>query len=220
MSTSDLEALVYRVRPAAAEPEGLLVLFHGRGADEHDLFPLFDILDPDKRLLGATPRGPMTMPPGGAHWYVVKRVGFPDPASFWPTFERASSWLDALVEESGLDYSSVALGGFSQGCVMSYALSFAADRPAPAAMMGFSGFIPEVEGLDLDLTSPTRVAIGHGTYDPVIEVSFGRDARERFEAAGADFMYREYPLPHTIDPDYLQEVSEWLSGSVPGPAPR
>ena len=55
--------------PAAGEPEGALVLFHGRGADENDLFPLLDALDPERRLLGVTPRGPLSLPPGGAHWY-------------------------------------------------------------------------------------------------------------------------------------------------------
>ena len=51
---------------AAGEPEGALVLLHGRGADEHDLFPLLDLLDPERRLLGITPGGPLALPPGGA----------------------------------------------------------------------------------------------------------------------------------------------------------
>ena len=56
-----------KTRPAAGEPEGLLVLFHGRGADEHDLFPLLDLLDPERRLLGVTPRGPLSLPPDYEH---------------------------------------------------------------------------------------------------------------------------------------------------------
>ncbi|MDX6436588.1 MAG: phospholipase/carboxylesterase, partial [Gaiellaceae bacterium] len=72
-------ALTARVREAAGEPEGALVLFHGRGADEHDLFPLLDALDPERRFVGATPRGPLSLPPGGAHWYVLAGIGTPDP---------------------------------------------------------------------------------------------------------------------------------------------
>ena len=64
--------LVHRIRPAAGEPEGALVLLHGRGADEHDLLPLLEALDPERRLVGVTPRGPLSLPPGGAHWYVVR----------------------------------------------------------------------------------------------------------------------------------------------------
>ena len=63
-------------RPAASAPEGALVLLHGRGADERDLFPLLDMLDPERRLLGATARGPLSLPPGGAHWYAVRRSAF------------------------------------------------------------------------------------------------------------------------------------------------
>ena len=73
-------------REPAGEPEGALVLFHGRGADEHDLYPLLDILDPDRRLLGLTPRGPLSLPPGGAHWYVVQQVGYPEPETFHSTY--------------------------------------------------------------------------------------------------------------------------------------
>ena len=66
------------------------MLFHGRGADEHDLFPLLDILDPERRLLGATARGPLSLPPGGAHWYVVRRVGYPDPETFHATYRQVT----------------------------------------------------------------------------------------------------------------------------------
>ena len=88
MRSSD--SLIYRRRDARSRPEGLLVAFHGRGADEHDLFPLLDVLDPGRRLLGVTPRGPLLLPPGGAHWYAARDIGFPDAPTFHPTFQRAS----------------------------------------------------------------------------------------------------------------------------------
>jgi phospholipase/carboxylesterase len=93
---------------------------------------------------------------------------------------------------------------------MSYSLAFAAGRPAAAGVLAFSGFIPRVEGFELDLTKPTRVAIGHGTYDPLIGVEWGRDAHERLTKAGADVSYTEYPLPHAIDPAYAQELQGWI----------
>jgi phospholipase/carboxylesterase len=191
-------------RPAAAEAEaaGALVLFHGRGADEHDLFPLLDVLDPERRLHGYCPRGPLSLPPGGAHWYVVRRVGFPDPATFFPSYGAAGEWLDSLPHER------IVLGGFSQGAVMSYALGLGVGRPRPAGVLAFSGFIPEVEGWALDTTRPfPPIAIGHGTYDPVISVDFGHAARDRLVSAGADVVYRESPLPHAIDPAFLRETA-------------
>ena len=205
------------VREPAGEPEGALVLFHGRGADEHDLFPLLDLLDPERRLLGLTPRGPLSLPPGGAHWYAVREVGFPDPPTFLSTFELASSWLDGL----GVPAERLVLGGFSQGAVMTYSLALAAGRPRPAAIVAFSGFVPVVEGFELDLSPPLPpFAIGHGTLDPVIEVGFGRRARQLLEDAGADVLYREYPLPHTIEPGFIRDVAAWLRERVGGGAPR
>src|SRR5829696_6506248 len=122
-------------RPPAGDPEGALVLFHGRGTDEHDLFPLLDALDPQRRLLGATARGPLSLPPGGAHWYVVRRIGFPDADTFRAVYRQAAGWLDALLAETGVPHGHTVLGGFSQGAVMAYALGLGAGRPAPAAIV-------------------------------------------------------------------------------------
>jgi phospholipase/carboxylesterase len=197
--------VIARERPAAGEAEGALVLFHGRGADENDLFPLLDVLDPDRRLHGYTPRGPLSLPPGGAHWYIVPRVGYPDPDTFNASYQEASEWLDSLPHER------IVLAGFSQGCVMSLALGLGGGRPRPLAIAGFSGFIPVVEGWQPDLERPLPpVALGHGTYDPVIDVSFGRTARDTLLAAGGELLYKEYPLPHTLDEQFLVEVRTWL----------
>ena len=203
--------MIVRERPAEGEADGALVLFHGRGADENDLFPLLDVLDPNRRLDGFCPRGPLSLPPGGAHWYVVPRVGYPDPASFASSYAEAAEWLDSIPHER------LVLGGFSQGAVMSYALGLGAGRRRPAAIAAFSGFIPEVEGWELDLARPLPpIAIGHGTFDPIISVDFGRAARDVLEAAGGEVLYQEYPLPHTLDPHFLVEVRDWLTERLPG----
>jgi phospholipase/carboxylesterase len=200
--------VIARERPAAGEAEGALVLLHGRGADEHDLFPLLDVLDPERRLHGYTPRGPLALPPGGAHWYVVPRVGYPDPASFWSSYRPLVEWIDALPHER------VAVGGFSQGCVMSLAASLGAElQRRPVAVCGFSGFVPVVDGWALDAARPLPpVALGHGTLDPVIDVELGRRARDEIRAAGGELLYREYPLPHTLDPRFVIEARDWLWG--------
>jgi phospholipase/carboxylesterase len=203
-------SLEYRSRPAAGEPEGALVLFHGRGADENDLFPLLDLLDPERRLAGFTPRGPLSLPPGGAHWYALGGIGTPEPETFAVGYAAAREWLDGL----GFPAERTVIGGFSQGAVMSYALGLDAERPRPAAIAAFSGFVPSVPGLELDFDHAPPVAIGHGTYDDVISVEFGRRAHELLPHA----FYREYPLPHAIDPGFVREVSSWLpsvSSSVP-----
>ena len=207
-------SLPERIRPADGDPEGALVLFHGRGTDEHDLFPLLDLLDPERRLVGATARGPLSLPPGGAHWYIVRRVGFPDVDTFRSGYEQASGWLDDLLARYDVPPERTVLGGFSQGGVMAYALGLGAGRPRPAGIMALSSFIPTVEGFELGDATGVPVAIGHGTYDPVIGVEFGRDARDRLTEAGAEVTYRESPMPHAIDPGFLRELPEWVRGAA------
>ena len=207
-----MQELVYRIRPPAGDPEGALVLFHGRGTGEDDLFPLLDALDPGRRLLGATPRGPISLPPGGAHWYAVREIGYPDPDTFLATYERASTWLDAFAAETGISPERTVLGGFSQGAVMTYALGLGQGRPRPAALIALSGFVPTVEGFSLDLERQPRppVAIGHGLLDQVISVEWSRRARKLLEGNGFDVLYQEYPLPHAVDPGFLAELAAWL----------
>jgi len=124
-------ALTARVRPAAGEPDGALVLFHGRGADENDLFPLLAALDPVGRFVGATPRAPLSLPPGGAHWYVLGGIGTPEATTFAASYAAAAEWLDGFLAEHGVGHDRLVLGGFSQGGVMTYSLE-PGSRPATA----------------------------------------------------------------------------------------
>ena len=202
------------VRPAAAKPAGALVLLHGRGTSEHDLFPLLDALDPDARLVGVTPRAPFTMPPGGAHWYgPVLRVGYPNPETFNQSRELLGEWLDGLPGALGFPEDRLVLGGFSQGAVMSYALGLGPGRPAPSGLIALSGFMPRVEGFELDLDGREGfpVALGHGSHDPVIGVEWGHEARDRLQAAGAEVLWRESPMLHSVDPAFVDELREWLA---------
>jgi phospholipase/carboxylesterase len=212
-----LDSLVHRERPAAGEPEGALVLLHGRATDENDLFPLIDMLDPDRRLVGYTLRGPLSLPPGGWHWYALAGIPTPDPSTFTHTFERVSGWLEALGDSLEIPMDRTVLGGFSQGSVMSYALGLGAERPVPAGIIALSGFLPRVPGFafDLDSRQGLPVAIGHGAHDPVIGVEFGREARQVLSEAGLDVTWKESPMMHGVDPAYLSELHTWLQDAVP-----
>ncbi len=203
-----MTGLTDRIRPAVGKPAGALVLFHGRGADEHDLMPLIEVLDPEQRLVGVTPRAPLSLPPGGAHWYIVERVGDPHEETFMASVELLSDWLDELPNRIGVPEEKIVLGGFSQGCVMAYAMALAANRTPPAALLAMVGFIPHVTDHPLDLTSIDRppVTVVHGSIDPVIDVSFGRAARDELLAAGMDVTYRETAVEHTIDPAWLTDL--------------
>jgi phospholipase/carboxylesterase len=209
--------LGFRERPPAGEPDGLLVLHHGRGADEHDLLPLGDALDPARRLHVVTPRAPLS-PPGlpGRHWYLVPRVGHPDPASFHAAYGALAAFQDELWERTAITPERTVLAGFSMGSVMSYALALGHDRPVPAGILAFSGFVPTVERWQPELASRTglRAFIAHGRRDPVIEVSFGRRARDLLEAGGIEVSYHESDVAHQIDPAHLPPAVDWLAATL------
>jgi phospholipase/carboxylesterase len=207
------EPLLLHLERAAAEPEGLLVLHHGRGTDERDLLGLADLLDPERRLRVVTPRAPLQLPGSpGYHWYLVPRVGYPDPETFEAARSALAELHDRLWEESGVGPERTVLGGFSMGAVMSFAMGLSAERPAPAGILAFSGFVPTVEGWQPSFAdrTGTRVFVSHGRNDPVIGVEFAHRARELIEAGGLDLTYRESELGHQIDPGRLREAATWL----------
>lgn len=209
-------ALVCNVRPPRSDAEGALILFHGRGTDEHDLFPLLEILDPDRRLLGLTPRAPIELENGTCHWYLSKEVGYPDAATFHKTFAHLEGWLDLISEDIGIPRDRMVFGGFSQGAVMAYALSLAAGRTHPPALIALSGFIPTVEGFEIDLSDRRGfpVAIGHGINDRVIPPQWSRRARQQLEDAGAHVIYRESRMPHAVDPRFLYELPDFIYAAI------
>ncbi|HUZ83731.1 MAG TPA: hypothetical protein VMU66_03480 [Gaiellales bacterium] len=191
------------------------MLLHGRGADELDLLPLADAVDPQRRLVGLLPRAPLALPPGGAHWYVVERVGYPHAASFHAGLAMLAGWLDVTLAEHGLDLGRTVVAGFSQGAVMSSAVSLAAGRLSPAGLVMLSGFVPTVDGLELDLhRGPLPVMIAHGSRDRVIPVEFGRAARDMLTSAGMAVGYHESAIPHTIDPAVVAELRGWVADRV------
>jgi phospholipase/carboxylesterase len=208
-------------RPASGDPEGLLVLHHGRGTDEHDLIGLADALDPTRRCHVISPGGPLTLPGlPGRHWYAVQRVGYPDPDTFRSSREALAAFHDGVWERTGLTPEQTILGGFSMGSVMSYALGLSADRPAPAGILAFSGFVPTVEGWTPETADrrALRAFIAHGSADPVIDVSFGHAARDLLEAAGLSVEYHEGAGSHQIDPAVIPPARRWIGETLPQPA--
>jgi phospholipase/carboxylesterase len=213
-----VSALDHREREPSGDPDGLLVLHHGRGADEHDLLPLADVLDPGRRLHVVTPGAPLTLPGWpGRHWYVVPRVGYPDPDTFHSAYRQLTELHDALWERTGVGADRTVLGGFSMGSVMSYALGLGAGRPAPAGILAFSGFVPVVEGWEpsLDDRAHVRAFVAHGRRDPVMDVGFARRARELLERGGLEVDYHESDAAHQIDPAHVPAATAWLERAIP-----
>ncbi len=209
--------LVHVLREPAGEPQGALVLNHGRGTNEHDLHGLLDQLDPERRLLGVTPGAPLTnVPPGGRHWYLVQRVGYPDRETFHHSYALLCEFLDDLLAAREIEWDRTVLGGFSMGAVMSYAVGLGPGRPRPAGILALSGFVPTVEGWEpeLDSRQGLPVLIHHGRNDPVIEVGFGRRARELLDDAGLDVSYLESDAGHWVPPELVPRLREFVGEVV------
>jgi phospholipase/carboxylesterase len=204
-------------RPAAGEAEGLIVLHHGRGTDERDLLGLADRLDPARRLRVVSARGPLRLPGWpGFHWYVVPRVGYPDPDTFFAARAALAALHDRLWEETGVGPESTVLAGFSMGAVMSHALGWSGDRPPVAGVLAFSGFVPTVPGWEPSFAdrAVTKALVAHGDRDPVIGVEFGRAARDLLEEGGIEVSYVESPVGHQIDPASLAAASAWVGEAL------
>jgi phospholipase/carboxylesterase len=104
------------------------------------------------------------------------------------------------------------------GSVMSYAMALGADRLAVAGILAFRGFVPAVDDWEPSFgdREATRAFIAHGRRDPIIEVGFGRRARDLLEAGGLAVEYRESEVGHQIDPADLADATAWLAATLPG----
>jgi phospholipase/carboxylesterase len=218
VSTPDIPELLFDERPADGDADGLLVLHHGRGADEHDLIGLADVLDPERRLHVVTPGAPLRVPGWpGKHWYVVPQVGYPEPESFRSSYLGLSAFHDGLWERTGIAPARTILGGFSMGSVMSHATGLGPGRPVVAGIMGLSGFVPTVEGWapDLGPRGATRVLNAHGRRDPVISYAFAERVRALVTAGGLDLTALDFDGGHHIAPEHVPAIADWVAQTLP-----
>jgi phospholipase/carboxylesterase len=219
--------LQYLVREPAGEAEGALVLNHGRGTDERDLYGLLDALDPERRLLGLTPGGPLgaadvasrshlAVPPSGRHWYAVRQVGFPEPETFALAYAELARFLDETLAAREIPWGRTVIGGFSMGAVMSYALGLGPGRPRPGGIVALSGFIPTVDGWrpDLEGRQGLPVFVHHGRGDPVIDVEFGRRAVELLEREGAALTYVETDADRWVPPELVPRLRSFVAAAL------
>jgi phospholipase/carboxylesterase len=210
--------LTHMLRPALERPsaEGALVpgllLLHGRGADEADLMGLEGALDP--RLTIVSARAPFRLGPGFA-WYGMSEVGKPDLDTLRASVRELDAFIDGLPAAYAIDPARLYLMGFSQGAVMSAAMALLKPEAVRAALL-HSGYVPANSdlGFSREAAQGKPFYVAHGKYDEVIPVTFGRDSHEYLEAAGAEVVYHEYPIGHTISEESLYDLAEWLSARL------
>jgi phospholipase/carboxylesterase len=210
--------LHYLERPFVGEPEGLLILHHGRGMDEGSLLGVAHALDPEGRLRVVAPRGPVVLPDSdGYHWYHFSmETRKPVPESFHGACQSLADLHDDLWAETGIGPERTVLAGFSMGAAIAYAMALDVERPPVAGMLAFSGKLHEVEGWEPSPgdRSTTRVMIVHGRDDTTVPVADARATRDLLLAAGFEVEYMEVDSGHRIDRRSLPHVKDWLSATL------
>ncbi|MEM9292888.1 MAG: dienelactone hydrolase family protein [Acidobacteriota bacterium] len=208
------------VRNLAAEtaetttPPALLIGLHGYGMDESQIATLVDI-QPDFDHVYLAPRGFHQLPDGSHAWFPIAADGTEitvDPGDWQAFVDRFADYLQSVIDQIGADPESVIVIGYSQGGAA--AITLAASRPDLAsAYIGFAGSLLEVAGpfdAELHQRSSTRLFIGHGTLDPLIDNGAMEQHVEELRDLGLDLTYREYRVPHVVSAAQRRDVVDWL----------
>lgn len=210
-------SLFHHAAPPKSELGGrppLLLLLHGFGANEDDLFSLAPYLD--ERFLVISARGPVTLGPMSYGWF---NLGFTpegivvDPKEVEGARQTIRTFIDEVVTHYQADRDRVFLMGFSQGAMMSLAVALTFPGTA-AAVVAMSGrLMPQtVQQIpDRDALMDLPIFLAHGTRDMVLPVGHGRDARMRLSALPVELTYHEYDMAHEVTADELQDITTWLT---------
>lgn len=202
---------------AEADKYATIVALHGRGANGGDLLPLVEMLNLEKVLL-VTPQAPLRLDTGlieGFAWYNLGADWTPDHETFRPSLDRLQRFLSEIKYNYPIDSDRFFLLGFSQGTVMAYALGL--QNPSQfKGIIGLSGYVPVRSQLPFQLNNLKRfpIFISHGTYDEIIPVQLGREAAEILRKAGANVLYREYPMGHQVSEETLNDLSDWTKAVI------
>ena len=203
----------YPAEPRDGAP--VIVLMHGRGADERDLASLQPALPADAVLV--LPQAPFPGEPwgygSGWAWYRFLGDSRPEPVSFDTSLQRLEEFLNRLTGQLAVRPGTLTLGGFSQGGTL--ALAYALSRGGVAQVLMMSGFLadhPAVEATPATV-GDTRFFWGHGTHDPAIPHQWAEAGRAALRRAGADLEAHDYAMGHWITPEELADARSWLEAA-------
>lgn len=204
-----LHHLAAHPREALPEPYPCLVLLHGRGSNEQDLFGLVPELP--KRTFVVSVRAPNSFAFGGFYWYDIEAQAQPIQETLDDALGRLREFVTGLPAQYPIDPTRLFVLGFSQGALMTGCLTLSDPGLVAAAVM-LSGYLP----LGLELATDTAglagkpIFMGHGTYDNVLPVTLGRQARLHLEGLQAAVDYHEYAMDHQVAMDELNDLNTWF----------
>ncbi|MEG9326750.1 alpha/beta fold hydrolase [Salinimicrobium catena] len=215
MNTSTL-SLYHLVRKPKIDVEKapLLIMMHGYGSNEEDLFSFAEEL-PDELFIISL-RAPYPMPPYGHAWYAIHwdntNGKFSDDVQAVASREKIAEFIDEAVEQYPVDPDNVTLLGFSQGCILSMAVALSYPQKVKN-VIGLSGYVnPDIlkEGFRNNDFSKLSVYSSHGTQDQVIPVSWARNTKPLLDSLKIENTYSEFPVGHGVAPQNFWELKKWL----------
>lgn len=198
----------------AIEKAPLLIMLHGYGSNEEDLFSFAEEL-PDELFIISL-RAPYPMPPYGNAWYAIHWDNndgkFSDDLQAVTSREKISDFIDEALQTYPVDPENVTLLGFSQGCILSFAVALSYPEKVKN-VIGLSGYINEgiiKDGYQKRDFSKLSVYSSHGSADQVIPVTWARNTKPFLDALQIENTYSEFPVGHGVAPQNFFELKKWL----------
>ncbi len=203
-------------------PAPLLVMLHGFGSHERDLFELADIIDDRVHIVSA--RAPIALPWGGFAWYELSGTPgrlIPDPVGRAQAVELLIKFISELPSRIGTDPQRTYLFGFSQGAILSLALAWRIPEQL-AGVIAANGYLDPALTTQPPAAGIERLPILqlHGTYDEVIPVEHARSTRDILARYAPRHRYHEDPVGHSLHPNGLSLMQHWLAEQLDGPPPH
>lgn len=196
------------------EKNPLLLLLHGYGSNEADLFSFASELPEEYFVISA--QAPYDMQYGSYAWYAINfdadENKFSDLNQARQSRDMIADFIDELVAKYPIDATKVSLIGFSQGSILSYAvaLSYPTKVSKVVAMSGYLNLEMAIEGFEKNDFSGLKIFASHGTVDQVIPVEWARKTPQLLENFGIDVVYKEYPIGHGVSPQNFFDFRKWL----------
>lgn len=211
------ESLYYLLKEPKVKQEKnpLLLLLHGYGSNEEDLFSFAAQLPDNYYIVSA--RAPYHIPPYGFAWYAINFDSdmnkFSDDNQAIQSRELIAGFIDELTAKYPIDKEKVTLIGFSQGAILSYAIALTYPEKVQrvAALSGYLNTDIIDKGFNAKDTSKLRFFASHGVVDQVIPVEWARKAPEFLKTLGLDAEYHEYPVGHGVTPQNFYDLLSWIN---------
>ena len=206
-----LQYIVREPKTSNANPP-LLILLHGYGSNEQDLFSFAEELPDDLLIVSA--RAPHDMGYDGYAWYAINfdsvNGKFSDLTQAAESVDKIASFIDEIKEKYNTNPDKTFLLGFSQGAILSYALSFKYPNKAKH-VVALSGYInEELLPAEIDNSITTDYYISHGTVDQVLPIDWARKAPILLKGFELNYDYSEYPVGHGVAPQNFYSFKSWI----------